>query len=195
MFLPARKATPRSDLPGESSSSSFHAPRSELHPKSQVRPTLCRSAVWAPPSRRCDSTPMPLRRPDPLQRLVGRPPRGGRFRHSLPCALLGGDIRVVAPMSVDGRPPSRIHLHPAERQHEHAECEQAKYPTAERRKHRLSICVTRAFRTAVAEATWSAQRLAVKLRACRTHRAHDDTTISLRQDRQLQRLVRRPFAA
>ena len=30
--------------------------------------TPCRSAVWAPPSRRADFTPMPLRRPDPLQR-------------------------------------------------------------------------------------------------------------------------------
>ena len=35
--------------------------------------TICRSAVWAPPSRRRDSTLMSLRRPDPLQRLVGRP--------------------------------------------------------------------------------------------------------------------------
>lgn len=35
-------------------------------------PNTCRSAVWAPPSRRRDSTLKPLRRPDPLQRLVGR---------------------------------------------------------------------------------------------------------------------------
>jgi len=35
--------------------------------------TSCRSAVWAPPSQRCDSTPAPLRRPDPLQRHVGQP--------------------------------------------------------------------------------------------------------------------------
>ena len=67
----------------------------------------------------------------------------------------GGDIRVVAPRSVDGRPPSGIHLHSSQRQHEHAECEQASYPTTERRKHRLSICATRAFRTSIAKATWS----------------------------------------
>jgi hypothetical protein len=33
--------------------------------------TSCRSAVWAPPSRRPDSTLMSLRRPHPLQRLYG----------------------------------------------------------------------------------------------------------------------------
>ena len=32
--------------------------------ESPVCPTPCRSAVWAPPSQRRDSTPMPLRRPD-----------------------------------------------------------------------------------------------------------------------------------
>jgi len=37
-----------------------------------VRRTSCRSAVWAPPSRRYDSTTAPLRRPDPLQRHVGQ---------------------------------------------------------------------------------------------------------------------------
>ena len=100
-----------------------------------------------------------------VERLIGRPPRGGRFRPSLPCTLLGGDIRVVAPRSVDGRRPSRIHLHPAQRQHEHAECQQAIYPTTERRKHRLSICVTRAFRTAIAKTTWSAERPAVNPRS------------------------------
>jgi hypothetical protein len=61
-----------------------------------------------------------------------------------PC-VLGGDVRVVAPRSVQGRAPSRIHLHPAQRQHEHAKCEQAKYPTTQRREHRLSICANRAF--------------------------------------------------
>jgi hypothetical protein len=40
----------------------------EIHPRhfpESVRPTtFCRSAVWAPPSRRRDPPPMPLRRPD-----------------------------------------------------------------------------------------------------------------------------------
>jgi len=40
-----------------------------------IRRTPCRSAVWAPSSRRRDATPMPLRRPD-LQRLVRQHPRG-----------------------------------------------------------------------------------------------------------------------
>ena len=108
-------------------------------------------------------------RKEQLRVRFAQPPRDGRFRPSLPCALLGRHSRVVAPRSVEGRPPGRIYLHPAQRQHEHAECEQAKYPTAERRKHRLSICVTRAFRTAIAEATWSAQRLAVQRRGRRTN--------------------------
>lgn len=57
---------------------------------------------------------------------------------SRPC-VLRGDVRVVAPRFVDRRPPGPVHLHPAERQHEHAECEQAIYPTTQRREHRLSI--------------------------------------------------------
>jgi hypothetical protein len=36
--------------------------------------TPCRSAVWAPPGRRHDSTPVSLRRPHPLQRHVRRHP-------------------------------------------------------------------------------------------------------------------------
>jgi hypothetical protein len=44
-FLPAQKVTPRSAAPDSPSPSSCHLSTSELHPKRQVRPTICLRAL------------------------------------------------------------------------------------------------------------------------------------------------------
>jgi hypothetical protein len=63
--------------------------RKARRPRGAACRTVWRSAVWAPPSRRRDSTPMPLRRPDPLQRLVRQ-----RFGHEHECCLPVGVFRA-----------------------------------------------------------------------------------------------------
>ena len=71
-FLPDQKVTPGSATPDSPSPNSPRLSTFQLHPKCQVRPTICRSAASPPHKRFVDVTPMSLRRDRPLQRLVRR---------------------------------------------------------------------------------------------------------------------------